>query len=88
MVGKSVSRRTLENPSTAVLLGIHEVEKCLDVIATVEAGFNLGFLESGGDGILPSALGQKGVPNFDLLGVGPGAVAKAPFQNLHIAPAL
>ncbi len=68
--------------------GVHDVEEGEDVVAVGEAGVGLGLGEAGGGGVAPAALGEEGVPDFDLLGGGLLAVGEGPMEDFIVGAAL
>jgi hypothetical protein len=66
------------------LFCIHQVEKGQNFMAITESSFDFRPFKACGGGVSPSALGDEGVPYFDLLRIRTHSVEKAPFEQFLI----
>lgn len=72
----------------AAFLGVYQIEECLDVFPTREAGLGFRLSKASRRGIPPTALTEKGIPHLDLFIARLGAVTETPSEDFLIASAL
>jgi hypothetical protein len=67
------------------LLGVHQIEEGLDVIAIAQPSLLLLGRHTGGGFITPAALGHEAIPDYDLLVIRAIAGFKTPGEDFLIA---
>jgi hypothetical protein len=72
------------NPDFSALIGIVDVEACLQIIAVGQTQPGLLFTDPIGNIVAPAAFGHEGVEDEDLLLGWPATVGETPFQNLQV----